>query len=119
MQQPIIYHNPNCSKSRATLALLQEQGYEPEVIQYLEMPPDADALRALSEMLGMSIREMMRTGDALYREQSLNDASDDELLEAIAVHPALLQRPIVRLGDRAAMGRPPENVLTILRQHDG
>ena len=112
-----IFHNPRCSKSRATLTLLQEQGIEPEIILYLESPPDAGELRIILDKLDMSPRELMRTSEAEFKEQGLSDESltDDELIDAMAATPRLIQRPIVLAGDRAAMGRPPESVLDILR----
>lgn len=111
-----IFHNPRCSKSRATLTLLQEQGIEPEIVLYLESPPDAGELRIILDKLGMSPRELMRTGEAKFRQQGLDDESltDDELITAMVANPKLIQRPIVLAGGRAAMGRPPESVLDIL-----
>jgi arsenate reductase len=111
-----IFHNPLCSKSRATLALLQERGIEPEITLYLESPPDAGELRIILDKLDMSPRELMRTGEAEFRQQGLDDKSltDDELITAMIATPKLIQRPIVLAGDRAAMGRPPESVLDIL-----
>jgi len=111
-----IFHNPRCSKSRATLTLLQEQGIEPEIVLYLESPPDAGELRIILDKLGMSPRELMRTGEAEFRQQGLDDESltDDELITAMVATPRLIQRPIVLAGGRAAMGRPPESVLDIL-----
>ena len=110
-----IFHNPRCSKSRATLTLLQEQGIEPEIVLYLESPPDAGELRIILDKLGMSPRELMRTGEAEFRQQGLDDESltDDELIAAMVATPKLIQRPIVLAGGRAAMGRPPESVLDI------
>jgi len=111
-----IFHNPRCSKSRAALTLLQEQGIEPEIVLYLESPPDAGELRIILDKLGMSPRELMRTGEAEFRQQGLDDESltDDELITAMVANPKLIQRPIVLAGSRAAMGRPPESVLDIL-----
>ena len=111
-----IFHNPRCSKSRATLALLQERGIEPEITLYLESPPDAGELGMILNKLGMKPREFMRSGEAEYKEQGLNDTalSDDELIQAMVATPKLIQRPIVFAGDRAAIGRPPESVLDIL-----
>jgi arsenate reductase len=111
-----IFHNPRCSKSRATLALLQEQGFEPEIILYLESPPDADELRSILRKLGRAPRELLRKGEAEYREQCLGDAalSDDELIQAMVATPKLIERPIVLANERAAIGRPPESVLDIL-----
>ena len=111
-----IYHNPRCSKSRATLKLLQDRGIEPEVRLYLENPPDADELRRLLGMLGLAPRELMRRGESEYREQNLADDSltADRLIAAMAATPRLIERPIVVAGDKAALGRPPESVLEIL-----
>ncbi|MGI9309979.1 MAG: arsenate reductase (glutaredoxin) [bacterium] len=111
-----IYHNPRCSKSRATLALLRERGVEAEVVEYLSAPPDAALLRSLAAMLGGSARDLIRDGEAEYRELGLGDASLSEaaLIAAVAANPKLLQRPIVVHRGKAAIGRPPENVLAIL-----
>ena len=111
-----IFHNPRCSKSRATLALLQEQGIKPEIRLYLESPPDADELRSILKKLGKTPRELMRKGEAEYREQGLKDESlsDDELIQAMVKTPKLIERPIVLTQGRAAIGRPPESVLDIL-----
>ena len=112
-----IYHNPHCSKSRATLALLEENGIEHDVIRYLETPPDVDALRRITDAMGCSIHELMRKGEARYKELGIGDGDRDEeaLLLLVAQNPILLERPIVLYGDRAAMGRPPENVLTLFQ----
>lgn len=111
-----IFHNPRCSKSRATLALLQEQGVEPEIRLYLESPPDANELSSILQKLGKSPRELMRKGESEYRELGLNDEtlSDDELIQAMVSAPKLIERPIVLANGRAAVGRPPESVLDIL-----
>ncbi len=111
-----IFHNPRCSKSRATLALLREQGIEPEIILYLESPPDAGELRLILDKLALNSRDLMRAGEAEFREQGLDDESltDDELIKAMVANPRLIQRPIVLAGDRAALGRPPESVLDII-----
>jgi arsenate reductase len=111
-----IFHNPRCSKSRATLALLQDRGIEPEITHYLETPPDAGELREILAQLGLSPRELLRRGEAEYRQQGLDDESlsDDALINAMVATPILIQRPIVLAGDCAAIGRPPESVLDIL-----
>lgn len=111
-----IYHNPRCSKSRATLALLQARGVEPTVVRYLESPPDAALLQSITGKLGCSIRDIIRTGEDVYRELGLEDKtlSEAALNDIVAANPKLLQRPIVINGERAAIGRPPENVLAIL-----
>ncbi|OWS74964.1 arsenate reductase (glutaredoxin) [Pantoea sp. VS1] len=112
-----IYHNPRCSKSRETLALLQQQGIEPQVVLYLDTPPDIDTLKTLLQQLGMhSARELMRRGEEIYKTLGLasNDLSEQQLLQAMVEHPKLIERPIVIHGDRARIGRPPEAVLEIL-----
>jgi arsenate reductase len=111
-----IFHNPRCSKSRTTLALLQEQGIEPEIRLYLDAPPNADELRSILKKLGITARELMRKGEAEYREQNLNDEAltDDDLILAMVSTPKLIERPIVLANGRAALGRPPESVLDIL-----
>jgi arsenate reductase len=109
-----IYHNPRCSKSRATLALLEANGHAPEVIEYLKSPPDARTIRELVGKLGMKSHELLRKGESEYQSLALQDPTDEEVVDAIVKHPILLQRPIVVAGDRAAIGRPPEAVLDIL-----
>ncbi|AMX02159.1 arsenate reductase (glutaredoxin) [Microbulbifer thermotolerans] len=111
-----IYHNPRCSKSRQTLQLLQDNGIEPEVVLYLETPPSKEALTNLLSMLGISARDLLRTGEDAYKALQLKDTSlsDEQLLDAMVAHPKLIQRPIVVKGDRAVLGRPPENVLELL-----
>lgn len=119
--QITIFHNPRCSKSRQTLALLEEKGIEPDVVRYLETPPDAAQLRDLLAKLGLTARELMRTKEDEYRELGLNDPAlsedqliEDQLIEAMVAHPKLIERPIVVRGDKAVLGRPPESVLTLL-----
>ena len=111
-----IYHNPRCSKSRQTLALLQEKGIEPEIVSYLQDPPSATTLKAIIKKLGIaSARDMMRLKEAPYAELGLADVADDgALVAAMAENPILIERPIVVNGDKAAIGRPPEAVLEIL-----
>lgn len=111
-----IYHNPRCSKSRETLALLEQQGLNPEVIKYLDTPPDADHIRQLLAWLGMSsARQLMRTKEAIYAELNLAAVQDEQaLISAMVAHPKLMERPIVVNGNKAALGRPPEQVLDIL-----
>lgn len=111
-----IYHNPRCSKSRQTLALLQENGHQPEVVEYLKTPPSADELRQVLNFLQISPRQLMRTKEAPYAELGLADPglNDEQLIEAMVAHPVLIERPIVIHGSRAAIGRPPEQVLEIL-----
>lgn len=116
MSEVTIYHNPRCSKSRQTLALLQEQGIEPEVVLYLQDPPDARTLRRLLQLLNLSPRALMRTREARYQELGLQDESlsDDALIDSMVANPVLIERPIVVKGSRAVLGRPPENVLDLI-----
>ncbi|MBY4888927.1 arsenate reductase (glutaredoxin) [Pantoea sp. DY-15] len=112
-----IYHNPRCSKSRETLALLQERGIKPNVVLYLETPPDVPTLKRLLKQLGMhSARELMRRKEDLYQELALADSalSEAQLLQAMVDHPKLIERPIVIKGEQARIGRPPEAVLEII-----
>ncbi len=116
MSDITIYHNPRCSKSRETLALLQEKGTEPTVVEYLKNVPDAEQLRSVLSKLEISARALLRTKEADYKELNLaNPAlSDDEIIAAMISHPKLIERPIVICGDKARIGRPPEQVLEIL-----
>jgi arsenate reductase len=112
-----IYHNPRCSKSRETLTLLQARGIEPEIVTYLDQPLTVDQLKSLYSLLGLkSVRDMMRTKEAVYRELNLKDPSisDDELFTAMVNNPKLIERPIVVCDGQARHGRPPEKVLEIL-----
>ncbi len=111
-----IYHNPRCSKSRQTLALIEEKGVSPEIVLYLDTPLDAETVKDLLDKLGMTARDIIRKGEDAYKENNLGDnsLSEDALIEAIAQHPRLLERPIVVKGEKAIMGRPPENVLALL-----
>ena len=109
-----IYHNPRCSKSRATLALLGERGIEPEIVEYLDNPPNASRLKQIQAALDCPAMDMVRTKEAPFKENHLESATENELIDAIAQFPILLERPIVVNGSRAAIGRPPENVLEIL-----
>jgi len=112
-----IYHNPRCSKSRETLALLKDNGVEPDVVLYLDTPPEAATLKNLLKMLGMtSARELMRQKEDLYKELNLADSalSENALIEAMIAHPKLIERPIVVKNGQARIGRPPEQVLEII-----
>ncbi len=111
-----IYHNPRCSKSRQTLALLRERGIEPEIVLYLETPPDAATLDRILKLLGREPRELMRRKEAAYKEAGLDDPglSREALIAAMVAHPILIERPIVLANGKAALGRPPEDVLAIL-----
>ncbi len=113
----VIYHNPRCSKSRATLELLQERGIEPEIVEYMKEPPDKETLARLVKLLGVSPRELLRTNEQVYKDAGLDeeDLSDEDILDALSQCPTILQRPIVVVDDeKAAIGRPPESVLDIL-----
>jgi arsenate reductase len=113
--QVTMWHNPRCSKSRETLELLQDRGIEPTVRLYLADPPDQQELRDVIGQLGVRVIGLVRTKEAVFRDSGLDrDATDDELLDAMAKHPKLIERPVVIAGGRAALGRPPERVLDIL-----
>ncbi len=116
MPEYTLYHNPRCSKSRQTLALLEENGVSPEIVLYLDTPPGAAELKVLLGKLGIDARALLRKGEEAYKSEGLADASlsDDELVAAMMAHPKLIERPIVVKGDRAVLGRPPENVLDLL-----
>ncbi|MCP2041757.1 arsenate reductase [Neisseria sp. HSC-16F19] len=111
----ILYHNPRCSKSRAALTLLQLRDIKTQIIDYQANPPSADTLRTLVRQLGIdSPRAMMRTKEALYAELNLSEADDEALIAAMAAHPKLIERPIAVIGDKAAIGRPLENIEALL-----
>ncbi|WP_417519144.1 arsenate reductase (glutaredoxin) [Minwuia sp.] len=111
-----IYHNPRCSKSRQTLELLREKGIEPSIIEYLKTPPSAPEIADILAKLNRTPRELMRVKEPEYKEQGLNDAALDDgaLINAMVATPKLMERPIVLANGRAAVGRPPEDVLKIL-----
>ena len=111
-----IYHNPRCSKSRATLELLIQNNINPEIVLYLENAPDIDTLESISGMLNCSIRDVIRKGEPEYNTLGLEnpDLSETQLLKAVSENPKLLERPIVVNNGKAAIGRPPENVLNIV-----
>ncbi len=112
-----MYHNPRCSKCRATLALLQDKGIEPELILYLDTAPSAADLAALLKKLGKGPKEVIRFNEDVAKELGISptdERPDAEWLSIVSANPKLLQRPIVINGERAAIGRPPENVLEIL-----
>jgi arsenate reductase len=111
----LIWHNPKCSKSRQTLALLREQGIEPEIVEYLKHSPSAAKIAQSIKALGIEARDLMRKGEALYKELNLKDIkAPEDLIDAMADHPILIERPIVFHNGKAAIGRPPENILKIL-----
>jgi arsenate reductase len=116
MSEIVIFHNPRCSKSRQTLALLEGSGVVPEVVLYLETPPSIADLKQVLAKLSMAPRELMRKGEAEYKDNDFkNDSlSDADLLAAMVKFPKLIERPIVIKGDKAKIGRPPESVLELL-----
>jgi len=111
-----IYHNPRCSKSRQTLALIEEKGVTPKIVDYVKTPPSAAELKRVLKKLGLKPRDILRKGEAVYAELGLDeqDLKDDALIALMVKNPILIERPIVVSGDRAALGRPPEAVLKIL-----
>lgn len=114
--QVTIYHNPRCSKSRQTLALLERRGLQPKIVEYLENPPTRKRLRQILKLLGLQPRDLMRKNEPAYRESGLDDEtlSDAVLISAMVKNPVLIERPIVLANGKAALGRPPEQVLDIL-----
>lgn len=115
MSAVTVYHNPRCSKSRSTLALLQDHGIEPKVVLYLETPPDSSEIKALLKKLGISAAELVRRSEDEYKASGLGkDSSEADIVAAMAKYPKLIERPIVVRGNRAVLGRPPENVLALL-----
>jgi arsenate reductase (glutaredoxin) len=111
-----IYHNPRCSKSRQTLQLLQDHAVEPQIVEYLKTPPSVAELRKVLQMLGIGPRELMRTKEPEYKQSGADNPglSEAELIELMIAHPKLIERPIVIKDGKAALGRPPEQVLDIL-----
>jgi len=110
-----IYHNPRCGKSRSALALLEEKGLQPHIIEYLKTPPANEELRAILRKLGMKPEQIVRKGEDVYKQKFAGKAlTDEQWLDALVKNPTLIERPIVVKGDRAVIGRPPENVLVLL-----
>ena len=119
MTHVTIYHNPRCSKSRAACALIAESGVDAEVIDYLTTPPTRAELRILLAKLGMRASEIVRRGEAVFKENYQGrELSDEQWLDALFAHPILIERPIVVRGEQAVIGRPPEKVLELLGQAD-
>jgi len=116
MSKTRIYHNPRCSKSRETLAILQTHQQDIEIIEYLKTPPTADELTQLLQQLDMRPRQLLRSKESLYQELQLDNEklSDQALIDAMCANPKLIERPIVVKANKAALGRPPEAVLNIL-----
>jgi arsenate reductase len=113
-QTATVYHNPRCSTSRKTLELLRDNGIEPSVVQYLKTPPSRDELSALIRDAGIEVRAAVRKRESLYGELNLADASDDELLDALAEHPILIERPFVVTAKGTRLARPIDTVREIL-----
>jgi arsenate reductase len=109
-----IYHNPRCSKSRQTLALIKEKGITPTIVEYLSTPPNQKTLKEILGMLGVGPKEIVRKKEAKDAGLDLDGMSDTALIKAMADNPVVIERPIVVSGTKAAIGRPPENVLAIL-----
>jgi len=111
-----LFHNPRCSKSRQTLELLQSRGVEPTIIEYLKTPPTEEELDKVLNMLGLEPRQLMRTKEAEYAENNLDDESltRQQLIQTMVKYPKLIERPILINNNKAALGRPPEDVLEIL-----
>ena len=114
MSKVVIYHNPRCSKSRETLALLTEKGIEPQIVEYLKTPPTAAELTHILALLGKSPRDIVRKKEADEAGIDWKNLSDAQLIQQLIANPAAIERPIVVNGDRAVLGRPPENVLQII-----
>lgn len=111
---PVIYHNPRCSKSRDTLALLERKGLKPRVVEYLKTPPSAMEIKNIARMLGNSVRELVRSAEARDAGIDAVEMDEKDLIAAMVRNPAIIERPIVVHNGKAALGRPPENVLKIL-----
>lgn len=111
-----LYHNPRCSKSRSALQLLEERGLNPAIVRYLETPLSAAQLQELLAKLGIPARQLLRSGEDEYKSLGLSDPNltDAQLIQAMAAQPKLIERPILVVGEKAVIGRPPENILEIL-----
>lgn len=111
----IIYHNPRCRKSRETLEIIRNKGVEPEIVEYLKEPLTVDELKDIVEKLGISPSELLRKGEAVYKEEFKGkELSEEEWLYAMAEYPVLMERPVVVKGNKAVLGRPPEKVNELL-----
>ena len=121
MTDAVIYHNPRCSTSRTTLGLIRNAGIEPHIVEYLKSPPTRDELRDLIKRAGLTPRQIVRTKEPIYRELKLDDpaVSDDQLLDAMAVHPVLIERPLVVTAKGVRLCRPSEAVLDLLPPQRG
>ena len=116
MAKVTIWHNPRCSKSRNSMTLLEEKGVDAKVVKYLDTPPTKEELKTLLSQLGMSARELMRTKEDIYKELNLKDEmNEDKLIEAMVANPKLIERPIVIKDGKAAIGRPIENIVELIK----
>lgn len=114
--KPVIWHNPKCSKSRQTLELMRAEGFDPTIVEYLKIPPTKEEIASVLDQLKMEPRELMRTGEAIFKELQLASVQEpDKLIAEMHENPILIERPVVIAGNKAALGRPPEHVLTILK----
>jgi len=118
MTDVTLYHNPLCSKSRAVLALLEENDVDLDIVYYMDNPPDVKQLKSLLRKLGLGVRDVLRRSEEDYETLGLDDddLADEIVLDLLAKHPQLLQRPIVVIGNKAIIGRPPERVLTFIEE---
>lgn len=117
MSKATIYHNPRCSKSRATLALLESQHDDIEVVKYLETPPSSETINQLVQLLGVNIRDILRSNETEYKAHGFAnpDFSDETIIDMVHQYPKVLERPIVVYNQQAIIGRPPENVLSLFK----
>ncbi|WP_297485242.1 arsenate reductase (glutaredoxin) [Sulfurimonas sp.] len=116
MSKLTIMHNPRCSKSREAVKILEENGVNAEIVKYLETPLTKEEIKELLKMLGINARDLMRTKEEIYKELNLKDVEDEEkLIEAMAEHPRLIERPIVIKDDKAVIGRPPSKIVDFLK----
>ena len=117
MREITIYHNPRCSKSRQTLQLLRDNGVEPKIIEYLKIPLQKSGLKNIADMLGLRPKEFIRKNENDFKKNNLGEVIDDDekIIEAMASYPKIIERPIVLAGEVAVIGRPPENVLEVLK----
>ena len=117
MKEFTIYHNPRCSKSRQTLQILRDRGVEPSIVEYLKTPLQKDELKKISTSLGFRPKEFVRKNESDFKERNLVNhlEDDDKMIEAMAAYPKIIERPIVVLKDKAVIGRPPDNVLKLIK----
>ncbi len=115
MSSVTIWHNPRCSKSRNAVALLEEKGVDADIVKYLDTPPSKEELVDMLKMLGLSARELMRTKEAIYKENLKEETDEDKLIEAMVSNPKLIERPIVIKDGKAAIGRPIENIVELIQ----